>query len=423
MPLTLPRQIPTTVTQTERSLFQRLYDLRDYVLAKLLRLQVNGNDNGSQTLLNLVAGSNVTITDGGQGDVTIASTGGGGGVPTSRRIDTTAPLTGGGDLTANRTLAISNFIGDSGSGGSKGSVPAPGAGDGSTKFLKADGTWAVPSGGGTTLYWGQDDKVAGSWSNTITLASTPVTNSPVVFVNGTRVSYTASGAVLTIAWVAPGADVGVVWATTNATPGSFSLSAVGAPWPTLRGTAIQAAIASSYTLTLPAGTSAGDRAVIVFGHGFDPVAPGGWTTLDINSGNAWNGAVFTKLLSSGDISTGSVTVTASGSYSGVAGLIVFQGGTAGIRETDHSTASGTSQSITTSGALVNTDTAIYWGTDRDNAVTITPSRGSLQQTATTGSGTGAIYTEAPVPGGAETVTFSYSSGASNYQAIVVVKGV
>lgn len=36
----------------------------------------------------------------------IAAGGGGGGVPTSRTIGTTAPLTGGGDLTADRTLSI-----------------------------------------------------------------------------------------------------------------------------------------------------------------------------------------------------------------------------------------------------------------------------------------------------------------------------
>lgn len=37
---------------------------------------------------------------------TYAGGGGGGGVPTSRTISTTSPLTGGGDLSANRTIAI-----------------------------------------------------------------------------------------------------------------------------------------------------------------------------------------------------------------------------------------------------------------------------------------------------------------------------
>jgi hypothetical protein len=39
------------------------------------------------------------------------------------------------------------FIGDTGSGGSKGCVPAPVSGD-SSKFLKGDGTWGVAGGGG-----------------------------------------------------------------------------------------------------------------------------------------------------------------------------------------------------------------------------------------------------------------------------------
>lgn len=39
-------------------------------------------------------------------------------------------------------------VGDAGSGGTKGLVPAPAAGDAATKFLKANGTWAVPVGGG-----------------------------------------------------------------------------------------------------------------------------------------------------------------------------------------------------------------------------------------------------------------------------------
>lgn len=44
------------------------------------------------------------------------------------------------------------MVGDSGSGGTKGAVPAPGAGDAAaSKFLKADGTWAVPAGSGTGL--------------------------------------------------------------------------------------------------------------------------------------------------------------------------------------------------------------------------------------------------------------------------------
>jgi hypothetical protein len=197
-----------------------------------ITLQTNGTNNGSQARLNLVAGTNVTLTDSGTGNITIAASGGGGsgtvtsvglsmpaefsvaGSPISssgtftvtkanasanavyagptsggaaqpafralvasdipnlaesqvtnlttdlaakatatRAINTTAPLTGGGDLSADRTLAISNFTGDSGSGGAKGAVPAPAAGDAAAgKFLKADGAWTAPPGSGAQPY-------------------------------------------------------------------------------------------------------------------------------------------------------------------------------------------------------------------------------------------------------------------------------
>ncbi len=61
------------------------------------------------------------------------------------------------DLTTTQlTALIDNFVGDSGAGGTKGAVPAPAAGDASGgKFLKADGTWAAPSGtGGGAVFLG-----------------------------------------------------------------------------------------------------------------------------------------------------------------------------------------------------------------------------------------------------------------------------
>lgn len=52
-----------------------------------------------------------------------------------------------GDITG---VITGDFEGDSGSGGDGGLVPAPPAGSAAMgAFLKADGTWAVPSGGGS----------------------------------------------------------------------------------------------------------------------------------------------------------------------------------------------------------------------------------------------------------------------------------
>jgi hypothetical protein len=49
------------------------------------------------------------------------------------------------------TALLSDFVGDSGAGGTKGLVPAPASGDAAAnRFLKADGTWATTPGGGVT---------------------------------------------------------------------------------------------------------------------------------------------------------------------------------------------------------------------------------------------------------------------------------
>jgi hypothetical protein len=61
------------------------------------------------------------------------------------------------------TADLIAVVGDSGSGGTKGLVPAPGAGDAAAgKFLKADGTFAVPAGSGmSNPMTTQDDIIVG----------------------------------------------------------------------------------------------------------------------------------------------------------------------------------------------------------------------------------------------------------------------
>lgn len=86
------------------------------------------------------------------------------------------------DLTATQATAILNiFVGDSGLGGLKGMVPAPGAGD-SSKFLRGDATWAAPSvawgaitgtlSNQTDLQTALNSKVTGATNSTLTLTGT-----------------------------------------------------------------------------------------------------------------------------------------------------------------------------------------------------------------------------------------------------------
>jgi hypothetical protein len=67
------------------------------------------------------------------------------------------------------------FTGDTGSGGSVGLVPAPAAGDTAAgKYLKADGTWAAPSGGGGSMVYpgaGVPVSTGSAWASSITLGT------------------------------------------------------------------------------------------------------------------------------------------------------------------------------------------------------------------------------------------------------------
>jgi hypothetical protein len=107
------------------------------------------------------------------------------------------------DLTATQATAIlNNVVGDAGSGGTKGLVPAPAAGDAAAgKFLKADGTFAVPTASSsdsfkTIVVSGQSDVVADSATDTLTLVA------------GTNVTLTTNAGTDTITIAASGGGSG-----------------------------------------------------------------------------------------------------------------------------------------------------------------------------------------------------------------------
>lgn len=131
----------------------------------------------------------------------ISASVGSGFVATNRTIATTLPLTGGGDLSANRTFAINDFAGSV-----SGAVP-PSTG-GVVTFLRADGAWATPptfgaaaagyapaSGGGSTNYLRADGTWAappGAGIAGLTLDYIPVATSATT-VGNSRIQQTASG--------------------------------------------------------------------------------------------------------------------------------------------------------------------------------------------------------------------------------------
>jgi hypothetical protein len=132
---------PTTIYTDGRSFVRRLW--RDTSTGTMGTLKIrNAANTGWDTLINFDAVvpddavTNGKLANMAQSTIKGRAAGAGTGDPT--------------DLSATQATAILNpVVGDSGSGGTKGLVPAPGAGDAAAgKFLKADGTFAVPATGG-----------------------------------------------------------------------------------------------------------------------------------------------------------------------------------------------------------------------------------------------------------------------------------
>jgi len=187
----------------------------------------------------------------------------------------------------------------------------------------------------------------------------------------------------------------------------------------IRGTGIQASSAASYTVNWPAGSVTGDTALIFIGGGWVPTLPRGWAQLDNQQGSNWNGAVFYKILSAADISTGHVSISFSGTFDSVLGIVTLVGAYS-VAEADFSRNGSGSTSVVGTTTTNSGDYAIYFGSNR-GASTDTVNRGTLKNQANDlSAASGCLYIETS-PAGSLTPTFSYSSaGSGNYQGTVVV---
>lgn len=179
---------------------------------------------------------------------------------------------------------------------------------------------------------------------------------------------------------------------------TFTVPTDGSPGPgggvgspsTLRGSALQTGTGSaSVTVSLPPGSTVGDLAILFVSAAYSITLPSGWTSLYSYLVSTWNVLACSKILTGGDISTGSVTITASNTFDMAAGLAVFVGATGGVRETEGQVTSGSPVTMTntTTSAVLSSDTAIYWASDREAAPpgptlpVITPASGAAAELA------------------------------------------
>ena len=272
---------------------------------------------------------------------------------------------------------------------------------------------AASNGSSSGSYYGLAQAIAANGQNTVTLGSTPLAGSVILYLNGLPLPvslYSVSGAVATFSgtWTA-GDVISASWATANSTPGGITLGSVTA---LIRGTGFYASTASSVAVTWPLGTLAGDLAVIfVGGTGATQPTPSGWTAKFNPSSTFWGGAVFTKTLSPADIAAGSIALNTSGNGDSIVGIITFIGSPA-ILEVDGTTAFGSLTLTTTASASIGY-TGVYFGSCGSATGTNTVNRGTLAQSGNDGSaGSGMLYTEDLSSAGTVSATYAYGSGST-----------
>lgn len=192
--------------------------------------------------------------------------------------------------------------------------------------------------------------------------------------------------------------------------------------PAVRSSALALLNTSTMTLTLPTGTIAGDRVVLFIEHAYYPSDPSGWTVHYNGTGGSFCiGGVWSKVMSSGDITTGSVSVSFGGSYNGVICLVTFVGPTFGVRETVTRVNAGNGDA-TLSSAVLDSDTAVYFCSGRGNS-TNTVARGTQLQTASGSEASGSVYSEDLAASGTYTAGFTHSvAGSGQFDAAIILKG-
>jgi hypothetical protein len=242
-----------------------------------------------------------------------------GGVPSARLINTTLPLTGGGDLSADRTLAINTF-----SSTASGIVPS--SGGGTANFLRADGTWAAPPGG---------------------VASTRAINTTLPLTGGGDLSADRTLAINTFSSSASGVVPASGGGTSNflRADGTWAASVAGQTW-----IARQILTAASGTYTPTSGTK---RVLVrlVGGGGGGGGVTGASSSLAAGAGGASGGYVEKMVFNSGGITGGAYTTGAAGTGGSTAG---GSGGTGGdttvvVQGTTYTAKGGTGGSGMTAG--------------------------------------------------------------------------
>jgi hypothetical protein len=198
----------------------------------------------------------------------------------------------------------------------------------------------------------------------------------------------------------------------------------GAPaGPTLRGHNLTLSQSGSVVAPFVTGAAAGDTAFLFCSDAWAATAPAGWSTLANDTGAFINGAIFTKVLSAGDISAGNVTVSFAGGYGEAVAQACFIGAVT-VRDSNSQRSTGAlapSWAATDATPQIG-DVALWCMGIRDGGATRAVDRGTVIETNSIGAGkVGAalLAVETLIVAGVQNVVFT-EAGAAHYLASVVV---
>jgi hypothetical protein len=180
--------------------------------------------------------------------------------------------------------------------------------------------------------------------------------------------------------------------------------------------------ANTGTVTLPAGSAAGDWLVLLVGHGFPVNTPTGFDVVETTNQGFYNGAVFAKQLIAADITAGSVTVTFTGTFFGHIVAVGFTGAITGNRTRiqSFSTSGSGSRTLTTDGTPLTGEYALYFAAGRSNGAISSTAGSALvadNQVSSSCKVTGTLLGS----NGSTTTTWGYSVvPTGDYQTIIVI---
>ncbi len=235
------------------------------------------------------------------------------------------------------------YIGQSGSGGSSNCDPTSDVC--SLNSYHGDLTIAAGTGGISVDNTGGDTiTISHVCDPTLEVCDVNSIHGSVDLVAGDNITITPSGQNITIA-AAGGGSGGVIV-------------------PVLRDYQTGTALTSGLHIPFSPLAQVGDEVVITVSSSFCPGLPSGWTGWYGSCAITWMSRVISKTLDAGDISLGYVAITGNNNVTWY-GEVTFIGSPT-IREVVANTDNGLilSQTLTTSSAVTNTDSAIYMGSVR-----------------------------------------------------------